>query len=175
MSSSSDAILSFDLSKKCTAWAYLVDDELVDYWHFSFRPQDRTSDLFLRMQHYIRSVTAELDENDLRVDRVAYEYAAFQKGHALEQFHALSMAVKVWAHEAGYPCYKVPSANIKRVITGKGNAKKPEMIAGVNALYDLGLDPEELTPNSDIADAIATGLALRQSILDNTHKARLAP
>lgn len=161
--------LSFDLSKKCTAWAVTEDGKLVDYGYIGFNTNLRTSDLFLGLSHLTDVALADFDP-----ERVAFEYAAFQRGHALEQFHALAMAVKVSAHEARLPCYKLPSANVKRVMTGKGNAKKPEMIRAVNEMMGLDLDPEVATPNSDIADAIAVGIALHRSILDNTHKATLA-
>lgn len=169
VSSSSDAILSFDLGKKCTAWAITENGLFVDYGTIGFLPKQKTSDLYLGLRHLMARVM-----DNFAPERVAFEYAAFQRGHALEQFHALSMAVKVGAHEARIPCYKVPSANIKRVMTGKGNAKKPEMIRAVNKMMGLSLDPERETPDSDIADAIATGVALHRSILDNTHKATLA-
>lgn len=97
----------------------------------------------------------------IRIDGVGYEHAFNQIGEAHEPYMALQTALKMWAHQHGVPHYKVGTSTLKKAVTGYGRSEKPEIIAEVVRRYGIDLNPEREHPDSDIADAIGVGIALR--------------
>lgn len=67
------------------------------------------------------------------------------------KLHALPGITEVVAIRAGIECAEVNLASIKKALTGKGNAKKPEMVAACRA---YGFDPK----TTDEADAFGLWL-----------------
>lgn len=71
------------------------------------------------------------------------------------KLQGLAGVLEMVAHREGLECVEVQPAEAKQALTGKGNAKKPEMIAAARA---LGFDPFVMRVNgedaSDEADAL---------------------
>jgi hypothetical protein len=75
----------------------------------------------------------------------------------MEWFGALKGCIGAWAEEHGAPCQGYPIGTIKKRASGAGNAGKPAVIAGVNSLFGVDLDPAgwETSGDDNIADAAA--------------------
>lgn len=74
---------------------------------------------------------------------------------SMEWFGALKGVVSGWAEEHGVPCQGYGIGAIKKRATNKGNAGKPEVIAGINEIFGVDLDPAnfESTGDDNIADS----------------------
>lgn len=72
------------------------------------------------------------------------------------KLHGLAFLVETIAYEEGIECKECPTQEAKKAITGRGNAKKQDV---VRACRDLGLDPytyqQDGEAASDEADAAA--------------------
>jgi len=75
------------------------------------------------------------------------------------KLQGLAGVLEMVATREGLECVEVQPAEVKQALTGKGNAKKPEMIAAARA---LGFDPFVMRSNgedaSDEADALGVWL-----------------
>lgn len=81
------------------------------------------------------------------------------------KLQGLAGVTEMVAHREGLPCHEVQPAEVKQALTGKGNAKKHEMVAACRA---FGLKPDtymhEGKPASDEADAFGVWLCVVRRI-----------
>ncbi len=92
-----------------------------------------------------------------KADLVVYE-ECFHRGPAgARAFFSLAMLTHLACHDAGVPCDCVNVSTVKKFATGKGNAKKYEMIA---AAEEAGANPQ----NDDEADAYWIGRWARENL-----------
>lgn len=140
--------VSFDFSRKSTGVVFWRDQEPVEtrVW--------RLPDTYLGEQlHKLeRALTGVLSGEP--VEWVAYETASPTNFH----FASLQLAMIGILHKVAYEdditILGIASATAKKVLTGSGRAKKPEMLAAAQERY-----PHLLIGTDDEADAIAVGLA----------------
>jgi Holliday junction resolvasome RuvABC endonuclease subunit len=66
------------------------------------------------------------------------------RAHSLGELHG---AIKFFAYEANLDILTAPPSCLKKFVTGRGNATKEEVIAGVKEMWDMDL------PHDDEADA----------------------
>ena len=84
-----------------------------------------------------------------RVDRIALEALAFGAAHGDTRPVAVYEVIAYRLWRAGYMWATVPSTSVKKLATGKGRAKKPEM---VQAAMEQGFSP-------DVPKSLANNLA----------------
>ncbi len=146
------AIVAFDLGTRL-GWARQnAQGELDSGYHDLLNKADhkqplstRTATRFLNWRDFLGTQLRE------PTDLVVYEEVAMLRGMAATQIYAGMIAILLLACEdAKIPYAGVPVATIKKHITGKGNAKKEDMINAVNAKFG----DERITDHNE-ADAIA--------------------
>lgn len=93
----------------------------------------------------------------LKPDYICYESVKqhFVSNCAAVSYGALFGTLAGWAAENNIPTHGFHVGTIKKFMTGKGNAKKPEMISAANLRFNLQLDPNNEKRDSDVADALA--------------------
>jgi Holliday junction resolvasome RuvABC endonuclease subunit len=146
-------ILCLDLGMK-TGWA-LQDDGTTVSGTAEFRPGrfDGGGMRYLRFRQWLSGVASKTSKAVLigktGIDVIYFEevrsHAGTDAAHAYGGFLAILTA---WCEQQCVPYHGVPVGTIKRHVTGKGNAGKPEVIAAVRA---LGFKPGD----DNEADALA--------------------
>lgn len=84
-------------------------------------------------------------------DLVLFEQAHHRGGAATELAVGMTTRIMEWAAARGADYKACHSATLKRVVTGRGNADKAEMMAAVQAKLDMDYAPED----DNEADALA--------------------
>ena len=170
---SSAAILCLDLGKTSGAWALLIDEEVIDHGVVSFHASLSNIQIHLEMVEIVSRILKDYEK--VGINAVVYENAYGQIGRsAHEIFYGLAYAVREAAWKKRIPTYVVNTPQLKKAATGVANfkGKLPTMKAIDQRYPELELDLTKEHPASDIADAIAVGLALRDAL--RAGRARLA-
>lgn len=90
---------------------------------------------------------------------VAYEdVRAVSKQHGMIQFGMVGVLM-MWAWRLGVPVLPFAQATVKKALTGRGNAKKPEMMAAAQERW-----PDLKVTSHDVADALGVGLAFLAAV-----------
>lgn len=90
---------------------------------------------------------------------VAYEdVRAVSKQHGMIQFGMVGVLM-MWAWRLGVPVLPFAQPTVKKALTGKGNAKKPDMVAAAQERW-----PELKVTSHDVADALGVGLAFLAAV-----------
>lgn len=151
-------LISFDLAR-AAGIAYWKDGELDNLERIEL------PDVWLgaMLRHWDNYLAKRLMHG--QVDAIAYEdVRPVSKPHGQIQY-GMSGVLMMHAHGLNVPCLPVNQMTAKKRLTGKGNAKKPDMIAAAIALYP-GV-AKDIDDNQ--ADAIAVGLvALDQFQISGT-------
>ena len=141
----STAILALDLGTT-TGWAARADGRVVS-GVADFRPGrfEGGGMRYLRFRRFLTELKTTLGG----IDEIAFEEVRRHQGvDAAHAYGGFMATLTAWCEHHEIPYAGVPVATIKRHITGKGNANKPEMIAAIQALGFKPADDNE-------ADAIA--------------------
>lgn len=124
-------ILGLDLASK-TGWAILDGAGIVSgTWDCSPRRGDSTSMRLIYLRAQLRRIATESPK------LVVYEAALAHGGpgsQAAAIAHELAGVLKTWCHDEGIPHHAVHVSTLKKWATGRGNAKKPEMVAAAEAV-----------------------------------------
>lgn len=97
--------------------------------------------------HWIRGKFEEyLDSHDA-IDCAIIEGYAYANKYTLATLIEIGVNLRLSLYERHIPCYICPPSVLKKYATGKGNAKKPEVAAGVLAKWGF------VSPSDDITDA----------------------
>jgi Holliday junction resolvasome RuvABC endonuclease subunit len=107
----------------------------------------RYKPLFVRTVQGQRGLVRLLDEH--RPDAVFYEQAHHRGGAATELCVGFVTRVQELCAERGVEYQSVHSGTLKKHATGRGNAKKPEMIAAAEARW-----PGQKIEDDNQADAL---------------------
>ena len=140
------AILALDLGQK-TGWAVRNVDGAIASGMVEFKPGrfEGGGMPFLRFRAWLQ----EVDETAGGIGAVYFEEVRFHAGVTASHAYGGYLAhLTAWAEMNKIPYRGVPVGTIKRHVTGKGNASKDEVIAGVRR---LGFDPAD----DNEADALA--------------------
>lgn len=145
--------VSFDFSRKSTGVVRWNEQEPVETTIWSL-PNTYLGEQLSELEC---ALTLEVDGKD--VHWLAYEHASVTSfGHASIQLAMVGILHKV-AYEYDITILGLHPATIKKVLTGSGRAKKPEMVAAARERY-----PHLDIPNDDVADALAVGLAFFEKV-----------
>jgi hypothetical protein len=140
------AILALDFGQK-TGWAVRNTDGAIASGTAEFKPGrfEGGGMIYLRFRAWLQ----EVDETAGGIGVVYFEEVRFHAGLTAAQVHGGFLAhLTAWGEANKIPYRGVPVGTIKRHVTGKGNASKEEVIAGVRR---LGFDPAD----DNEADALA--------------------
>lgn len=143
-------LLALDLAT-ATGWALRdVQGNLTSgTQRFDLRRGDSPGMRWIRFRAWLRDM---LKLGGLRRgDVLAYEQplAAHRGGLAAALAHGLAAIVQEVAAEEGVELASVPVATLKKASVGRGNAKKPEMIAGAKRRW-----PDQVIEDDNQADAL---------------------
>lgn len=132
-------------------------------WDLSLGPYDSGILRLVRLQQFL---------SVLRPDLVMYEFVRYtpvaagkmsvgallsRVSTAADLLGALRAILADWCHSRQVPCEGVEIGDVKKSLTGRGNASKADMIRAVNEKYGCNLEEEnyETTGADNIADAIS--------------------
>jgi hypothetical protein len=141
-----NAILALDLGQK-TGWAVRNADGAIASGTAEFKPGrfEGGGMVFLRFRAWLQDV----DETAGGISAVYFEEVRFHAGVAAAHAYGGYLAhLTAWAEMNKIPYRGVPVGTIKRHVTGRGNADKAAVIAGVQR---LGFHPAD----DNEADALA--------------------
>lgn len=144
-------ILGFDLAT-CTGHCHGEADECPTLGHFILPKTGPDVGAFLeaaedRLTGLIMAITPGV---------VCFESPILPQATSLattRKLHGLAGMLELVCRRANVECVEVMPSIVKKVLTGRGNAKKPEMIAAARA---MGFDPKV----EDEADALGVWLAV---------------
>lgn len=114
------------------------------------RPKKSTKSVFWMLY-------SKLDELVInkKITTIAYEEAKFQQGMAISYYHGFAAIVSLIGQIYNINVVPIPVGTIKKLVTGKGNADKDEIMKTVT---ELGYTFDD----NNSADAIAVTLAYRK-------------
>jgi crossover junction endodeoxyribonuclease RuvC len=121
----------------------LQGGKLVDSKQVNF-PEDKG---FTRLQYFGQSIRALLDQ--WSPDAVFIEGYAFANRFTLVKVVEFGTVIRTALHEGKHSWWSVQPSALKKFTTGKGNAKKPEMKAAVEAKWNFK------STSDDVVDAYA--------------------
>lgn len=95
------------------------------------------------------------------IDEIVFEHAFVMRGVASEIFATYSTALRVFAYHYNTPLYIASPSEIKLYVTGRGNAKKGEVVDAINNRLGTTFNNSHKVSNNDhnIADAIGVCIA----------------
>lgn len=142
MKHAAPSILALDLGTQ-TGWALYTKGETVSgSFNTKLHDKELHGARFLRFRR-------ELLGRFRGVREVWFEQVRRHEGtHAAHIYGAFWGILVSWCEENNIPCFDLEVAEVKKDLTGKGNANKEKMIAACRA---LGFDPED----DNEADALA--------------------
>ena len=126
------AVLALDLGQK-TGWAVRNADGAIASGTVEFKPGrfEGGGMIYLRFRAWLQ----EVDETAGGVGAVYFEEVRSHRGViAAQSYGAFLGHLTAWAEMFKIPSRGVPVGTIKRHVTGRGNADKDAVIAGVAAL-----------------------------------------
>lgn len=146
------AVLALDLGTKL-GWAIRHADARIESGARDFSPERHEGDglRFLRFRAWLHDTKRRLEAAGEQIGLIRYERVDFIRPGQVYAAHVWGgnwATVTTWAEHHGIACEGVPVGTIKRAVTGKGNAKKPAIMAAIRA---MGFDPR----TTDEADALA--------------------
>ena len=141
-----NTILALDLGTT-TGWALRGRDGHITSGSESFRPQrfEGGGMRYLRFKRWLTDIKQCADGLDWVVFEEVRRHAGVDAAHAYGGFMAHLTA---WCEHHGIPYQGVPVGTIKKHATGRGNARKEEMLAAARARGHTPADDNE-------ADALA--------------------
>ena len=144
-------LLALDFAST-TGFAFYIDGKLSSgYVKFTARSKEPRDIRLLKFRQW-------LEANAKGCSIISYEAVRnLKSAQAVICLAELQSVLKLFALENDIELIPYSVSEIKKHCTGRGNAKKPEMIAAVNSRYDLSVT------SNDEADAIAImGLMLEK-------------
>lgn len=144
-------ILALDLAT-CTGFAHGAADECPTLGHFRLPKTGEDVGAFLEAaEARLTGMLATIAPNI-----VCFESPVLPATTALattRKLHGLAGMLELVCRRASVECVEVQPTTVKKVLTGRGNAKKPDMVAAARA---MGFDPKV----EDEADALGVWLAV---------------
>lgn len=122
--------LGIDPGSTC-GWAVHNGETLVAAGTWDIRPP-RGSSPGMRYI-YLRTRLDEIHKAFPALALVIYEQAHQRGGAATEYAFGCATHIQAWCAERGLEHQSLHTATLKKFATGRGNAKKPEMLAAANA------------------------------------------
>lgn len=153
------ATLALDLGTHM-GWALKWPSGKIESGAISFpcEPHEGEGARYLKFRAWLHSVKFRIERNGTELEEVIFERAAglqWKNAAAGEVAIGLRATLLAWAEHHGIAYGRgVNPMTLKKATTGRGNAKKPEMIAAMRA---RGFDPKD----DNEADALAL-LLLRE-------------
>lgn len=118
------SILALDLGTK-TGWAMIDGPVRFGTWDLTPTRYDSQAMRFIRLEDRLRATFANTD-----IKLVVFEKVEFAKTtQAAQIWGGLFATMAAWCHKSGIEFEGVGVTVLKKFATGKGNAKKPDMIA----------------------------------------------
>lgn len=133
--------------------------ELIDYGTFETSSKDRLCHRVLQQKIELENLLLKHDPK-VFVSEDQYGYLNTKTLKRLSHVRGQYMAVAAEKHK---PFVLYTPSQVKKNATGKGNAKKKDVIKSINEYFDLELS------NDNIADAIGVGLSYILNPKDGTN------
>lgn len=152
-------ILGIDPGTKC-GWAVLDDGRRIasGVWDLSSKRHEGGGMRFVRLRCYLDEIAG------LGIDAVGYEEVRRHMGvDAAHVYGGVVATIQAWCERRPgsslqLPYRGVPVGTVKKVATGKGNAKKDQMCAAVVGWF--GYEPKDDNEADALFIAVALGVEL---------------
>lgn len=155
------SVLTFDLSKNSTGWAWFDQGQIIDYGAVKVGG-DTLSGTMLNAEMVASRLM--VGHKLRKADLVVIEEANMQKGMAHRIYEAVYLGFTKTARRYGYDIGIVYNSQVKSAMLAPGKVRgssKADMIDAARLLYPLPLDRTKESPDGDIADAIGVYVAAR--------------
>jgi Holliday junction resolvasome RuvABC endonuclease subunit len=140
--------LSLDLSKTRTGLCIWGDQRPIRIVSWEFKDVGDTGALVASFRHRLATAIPPTG-----VDWVAVEDVRPVSKHHMEQHFGMLGALAEICYRRSVPLLRATSGEVKKILTGKGNADKEAMVTAARDLY-----PDLNVRNHDEADALAVGM-----------------
>ena len=155
-------LLALDLGQQ-TGWALRPSDGLTTSGTVAFKPGrfEGGGMPFLRFRQWL----TELKQAAGGVDALYFEEVRRHAGTTAAHVYGGFLAVlTAWCEHHSIPYSGVPVGTIKKHVTGKGNAGKPEVMAAMRALGYEPADDNEADALALLAWALANAAAMESAL-----------
>lgn len=127
-------ILALDLATR-TGWAVAYDT--FGTWDLKTRADESWGMKLIRFQAKLQEVI-----NTYKINLIAYERPAGRNKHAIITQSKIIGIVEKLCEEQNIAYFALSAGEIKREITGKGNANKEKMIIAINTMFNLEVEDD---------------------------------
>ena len=141
-------ILALDLSIRCPGWCVADDDQ---YLASGYQENDKRATVYSRIEKNISLIKDLVTKYQIKAVWME-DTMPSGRGKTSQMLLEQSGIVKYWCKYRKIPVYCFSISDIKKSISGNGNAGKPEMLVAVQARGYTNI-----TQNDEV-DAIATWL-----------------
>lgn len=136
----------------CSGWAIVDQGRVIAYGSANVAHSGacKASGRFIKFNRFLEKLHYEH-----KVDEIYYEdVMRWSSSAAAKVYCGLLCVLQVFAHQQKIGCYPVSVTTIKKHATGKGNAKKSDMIGAANNILELKTNALRKTKDDNCADAI---------------------
>lgn len=123
-------ILALDIATKC---GFAITEGKSGTWDLTTKRDESKGMRLIKLRQRVQEV-----HDKAPLDLVVFEAVrAFRHQQAVVCQSELQGVVKAWCHDNGIEYKGYTSSEIKKHATGKGNAKKDEMIAAAAEMFEI--------------------------------------
>jgi len=125
-------ILALDIATKT---GFAITDGESGTWDLTTKRDESKGMRLIKLRQHIQSI-----EDEIPIDLIVFEAVrAFRHQQAVVTQSELQGVVKAWCHDNEIEYKGYTSSMIKKHATGKGNAKKPEMIKAASEMFEIDI------------------------------------
>lgn len=123
-------ILALDIATKC---GFAISNSTSGTWDLTSKRDESKGMRLIKLRNFIRQI-----HENAPLDLVVFEAVrAFRHQQAVVCQSELQGVVKAWCHDNGVEYKGYTSSEIKKHATGKGNAKKDQMIRAAIEMFEI--------------------------------------
>lgn len=136
-------------------YAIFEDREPVDFGQCKTKPQDSQVVRLREIRHFIEGLFDEHQPDVMVIENIMPLATSLKSRDAIYWLTATYHIACIEADKRGVTFTAIIPSAVKKAVTGKGNAKKHDMVAAINKHYDLNLKKNQ----HNAADALGVGFS----------------
>ena len=134
-------------------YAIFHDAEPIDYGQLKTKPQDAQVVRLREIRHGIEKLFADYEPDVMVIENIMPLATNLKSRDAIYWLTAAYHIACIEADKCGVDIAAFIPSSVKKAVTGKGNAKKTDMVAAINKIYNLNLKKNM----HNAADALGVG------------------
>jgi|SRR5690606_4966965 len=132
-----------------------------------------TLDFRMYLKHFeeaamYAALRTQLNERRHLFQVIGYELVQFGQGDQIRRINGLTVTLITWAYENRIPVYCGTPKQLKKGVTGNGNATKEEVCAILNDRYSLSIPHNRLDESDAVSAAEYAWKVMRGEIVPKT-------